>query len=82
MQSSVDTVQLTVEDTGSGIPTEHLPHIFERFYRADQARDRESGGTGLGLAIAQEIVLAHHGTISVTSKIGRGTVFTVNLPMR
>ncbi len=81
MHSSADTVQLTVEDTGSGIGQEHLPHIFERFYRADQARDRESGGTGLGLAIAREIVLAHHGTITVQSKVGKGSVFTVSLPM-
>jgi len=80
LQSSVDTVQLTVEDTGTGIVTEHLPHIFERFYRADQARDRESGGTGLGLAIAKEIALAHNGTINVQSEIGKGSVFTVNLP--
>lgn len=80
MQSSTDTIRLAVEDTGSGIATEHLPHIFERFYRADRARDRESGGTGLGLAIAQEIVLAHNGTINVQSEIGKGSVFTVSLP--
>jgi signal transduction histidine kinase len=80
MQSSADKVLLTVKDTGSGIATEHLPHIFERFYRADRARDRESGGTGLGLAIAQEIALAHNGTINVQSEIGKGSVFTVSLP--
>lgn len=80
MQSSVDSVQLTVQDTGSGIPAKHLPHIFERFYRADQVRDRESGGTGLGLAIAKEIALAHNGTIKVQSEIGKGSVFTVGLP--
>ncbi len=73
-------VRLTVEDTGSGIGSEHLPHIFDRFYRADQARDRESGGTGLGLAIAKEIVLAHHGTIHVQSEIGKGSIFTVEIP--
>jgi signal transduction histidine kinase len=81
LQSSADQVRLTVEDTGSGIAAEHLPHIFERFYRADPARDRESGGTGLGLAIAQEIVLAHNGTINVQSEVGKGSVFTVSLPV-
>ena len=80
LQSSANQVQITVEDTGSGIATEHLPHIFERFYRADRARDRESGGTGLGLAIAQEIALAHNGTINVQSEVGKGSVFMVNLP--
>jgi heavy metal sensor kinase len=80
LQSSADKVQLTVEDTGSGIPAEHLPRIFERFYRADPARDRQSGGTGLGLAIAQEIALAHNGTINVQSEVGKGSVFTVSLP--
>jgi two-component system sensor histidine kinase BaeS len=70
-----------VEDTGSGIAIEHLSHIFERFYRADHARDRESGGTGLGLAIAKEIALAHHGIINVRSKVGEGSIFPVSLPI-
>jgi heavy metal sensor kinase len=80
MQSSENKVLLMVEDTGSGIGTEHLPHLFTRFYRADRARDKESGGTGLGLAIAKEIVVAHHGTITVQSEVGKGSVFTVSLP--
>jgi heavy metal sensor kinase len=80
LKSFENTVLLTVEDTGSGIGTEHLPHIFTRFYRADRVRDRESGGTGLGLAIAKEIVLAHNGTINVQSEIGKGSVFAVSFP--
>ncbi len=74
------TVELVVADTGTGIPAEHLPHVFERFYRADKARSREAGGSGLGLAICQQIVEAHGGTIEVESEEGRGTRFTVRMP--
>ena len=72
---------LSVRDTGQGIAAEHLPHIFERFYRADPSRSRVDGGTGLGLAIVQWIVTAHHGTITVASEPGQGSVFTVRLPL-
>jgi two-component system phosphate regulon sensor histidine kinase PhoR len=74
------TVLLTVEDTGPGIPEQHLPRLFERFYRVDTARSRELGGTGLGLAIVKHLVLANGGEIGVESRVGRGTRFTVSLP--
>ena len=70
----------TVADTGTGIPAEHLPHVFERFYRADKVRSREAGGSGLGLAVCKQIVEAHQRTIAVESAPGEGTQFTVRLP--
>lgn len=73
-------VQLVVEDTGEGIAPEHLPLLFERFYRADRGRDRDHGGTGLGLAIGQMIAQAHGGRISVESVVGKGSRFSVDLP--
>lgn len=77
-----DSVIVTVADDGEGIAAEHLPMIFERFYRADTARDREHGGAGLGLAIAKALVEAHGGTISGTSAgPGTGATFTVDLPV-
>jgi two-component system sensor histidine kinase CiaH len=72
---------LAVKDTGTGIGAADLPHVFERFYRADAARNRDSGGTGLGLAIAQELVAAHGGTIEAESTPGEGSTFTVKLPL-
>lgn len=69
-----------IEDTGVGIPAEHLPHLFKRFYRVDHSRNRDFGGTGLGLAICKSIVEAHHGQIEVNSQPNLGTRFTVTLP--
>ena len=70
-----------VRDTGLGISSDDLPHIFDRFFRVDQARSRQQGGTGLGLAIGQWIAASHNATISVASEIDRGTVFEVRLPV-
>jgi len=69
-----------VRDFGPGIPSEHLPRLFERFYRVDKARSRETGGTGLGLAIVKHIVLAHRGRIRVESELHRGSTFYFTLP--
>jgi len=75
-------VSITVRDSGAGIPPEQLPHIFEKFYQANNQAQSSARGTGLGLAIAREIVEAHGGTISVSSNIGVGTTFTITLPVR
>jgi two-component system phosphate regulon sensor histidine kinase PhoR len=74
-------VEFYVRDFGAGIASEHLPRLFERFYRVDKARSRESGGTGLGLAIAKHIVLAHGGSIRVESALGHGSTFFFTLPL-
>jgi two-component system, OmpR family, phosphate regulon sensor histidine kinase PhoR len=73
-------VFVDVEDTGIGIPTQHLPRVFERFYRVDRSRSRDMGGTGLGLAIVKHVLRAHAGQVSVRSEEGHGTTFTVSLP--
>lgn len=77
-----DALQVIVSDQGVGIPAGDLPFVFERFYKADKARVRgETVGTGIGLAIVKNIVTAHHGTITAASEVGKGTVFTVTIPM-
>lgn len=81
--SGRDEVVFTVSDDGQGVAPEHLPHLFERFYRADSARDRDHGGAGIGLAIAKALTEAHGGRISVHSAgPGTGTTFTVSVPRR
>jgi two-component system phosphate regulon sensor histidine kinase PhoR len=80
LNSTPAQVRIAIEDSGPGIAAEHLPHLFERFYRVDAARSRDQGGSGLGLAIAHSIVTAHGGTIDVSSEVGHGTIVTVTLP--
>jgi two-component system phosphate regulon sensor histidine kinase PhoR len=77
-----DTVTLSVEDNGPGIPSRDLNRIFERFYRVDKARSRELGGTGLGLSIVKHLVQSMGGTVNATSRLGQGSTFTVTLPRR
>jgi signal transduction histidine kinase len=80
LQGAGQEVSVAVEDTGHGIEPENIPHLFERFYRTDWARAKDSAGTGLGLPIVKEIMDAHGGSISVTSEVNKGSVFTLRLP--
>ncbi|WP_328331400.1 HAMP domain-containing histidine kinase [Kribbella sp. NBC_00382] len=73
---------LTVTDNGTGISAEHLPYLFDRFYRAEHSRSRATGGSGLGLAITKHLVEAHRGTIAAASRLGQGSTFTIHLPAR
>jgi signal transduction histidine kinase len=75
-----DRIQLSIQDTGPGIPRDHLPHIFQRFYRVDSSRHQAQDESGLGLAIAKSITEVHGGTISVHSEVGTGTTFTLTFP--
>ncbi|OMF37959.1 hypothetical protein BK133_02945 [Paenibacillus sp. FSL H8-0548] len=85
VESSASTdspfLQIEIADTGQGIAPEHIPFVFNRFYRTDEARNRNNGGMGLGLAIAKEYVASHQGSIEVHSVIGVGSVFTIKLPV-
>jgi heavy metal sensor kinase len=81
LSNGAGSARIEVRDTGIGIDSKDLPHIFERFYRADEARSRESGGSGLGLAIAQWIVEVHGGSIDARSTLGSGSVFRISLPV-
>ncbi|WTE48778.1 HAMP domain-containing histidine kinase [Streptomyces sp. NBC_01622] len=76
-----DQVTIEVADTGTGIPAEDLPRVFDRFWRAEKSRSRRTGGSGLGLAIVRRLTEAHGGTVTVTSTVDAGTVFTVRLPV-
>ena len=76
-----DSLQITIADSGIGIPADEIPLIFERFYRTDKSRARETGGSGIGLALVRQIVLLHRGKITVQSTVGQGTAFAITLPI-
>jgi len=78
--TSGKNVFVRVTDNGIGIPEKDLPRLFDRFYRVDKARSRESGGTGLGLSIAQEILNQHKGRIEISSEYGKGTSVLITMP--
>lgn len=80
IKGAEDTTEISIKDSGNGIPPEDLPYIFERFYRADKSRNRLTGGAGIGLTITKSIIEAHKGRIEVQSELEKGTEFTVSLP--
>jgi two-component system, OmpR family, phosphate regulon sensor histidine kinase PhoR len=80
LDQTPDEILISVRDQGPGVPREHLPRLFERFYRVDKARSRDLGGTGLGLAIVKHIAQAHGGRVSVDSRVGEGSTFRIHLP--
>ncbi|KLU60254.1 signal transduction histidine-protein kinase BaeS [Peptococcaceae bacterium CEB3] len=81
LQRGPDFAQVQIQDSGIGIPQADLPNIFERFYRADKSRSRETGGTGIGLALVKQIATLHQGSVAAESKLGQGSTFTVRLPL-
>src|SRR5206468_2354200 len=81
MAADASELLLSVSDSGIGIEPEHLPRIFERFYRVDKSRSREMGGTGLGLSIVKHVLQAHEATIDVASEPGKGSTFEIRLPL-
>lgn len=80
LQAEAGEMRITIADTGAGIPPEVAPHVFERFYRSDEARSRQNGGFGLGLSIVKWVAEAHRGAVEVASRPGAGSVFTLTLP--
>ena len=82
LNDSTYNTTITVSDNGCGISYEHIPHLFERFYRVDVARSRDLGGTGLGLSIVKHIAQAHSGEVSVKSMIGKGSSFSIHIPTK
>ena len=80
--STENRVTISITDHGNGIPSKQIPRIFERFYRVDKARSRDMGGTGLGLSIVKHIIKTHGGSISVDSTPGKGSTFTIQMPLQ